>query len=261
MRAVAAGARARRSSATSIYRDASSAVYGALRAVPMSGWSRRLVARSAAVFTVTLLLVGASVYALSRIPTSFLPVEDQGYMLVSVQLPDGASLSRTTAALDEVTRRARAVPGVDKVIAIAGLSALDGNCQPRQCRRRLCHADRLEGAQQQGEDLLGLDRRAQPGGWLGSRRTGPALVAAAAADPGHRQRRRASPCRSSCATAASTMPSSSAIGDADRRAGPRAERRFQAACNTVQRPGAAGRNWRSTAPRPRRSGHLVRRRR
>ncbi len=33
----------------------------------------------------------------SRIPTSFLPVEDQGYMLVVMQLPDGASLERTDA--------------------------------------------------------------------------------------------------------------------------------------------------------------------
>jgi len=119
------------------------------------GLVRRLVARSGVVFTVTLLLVGASVYALSRIPTSFLPVEDQGYMLVSVQLPDGASLSRTTAALDEVTRRARAVPGVDKVIAIAGLSALNDNASLANAGVAYVMLTDWK-ARRKGEDLLGL---------------------------------------------------------------------------------------------------------
>ena len=42
-------------------------------------------------------------YGLSRVPTGFLPIEDQGYVLVSVQLPDGASLARTKNALDKVS--------------------------------------------------------------------------------------------------------------------------------------------------------------
>jgi HAE1 family hydrophobic/amphiphilic exporter-1 len=72
-------------------------------------------------------LVGLAVYALSRVPTAFLPIEDQGYFLIAVQLPEGASLERTTRALDDVTQRVRAQPGVDKVVAIAGLSALNDN--------------------------------------------------------------------------------------------------------------------------------------
>ena len=63
---------------------------------------------------------------LARMPTGFLPIEDQGYVLVSVQLPDGASLSAPSACS---TRSARspARPRVDKVIAISGVSALDNN--------------------------------------------------------------------------------------------------------------------------------------
>ncbi len=34
-------------------------------------------------------------FGLARVPTGFLPIEDQGYLLVGVQLPDGASLART----------------------------------------------------------------------------------------------------------------------------------------------------------------------
>ena len=44
-----------------------------------------------------LILIGVSGYGLSRVPTGFIPIEDQGYLLVAVQLPDGAALERTRA--------------------------------------------------------------------------------------------------------------------------------------------------------------------
>ncbi|MDX2202167.1 MAG: efflux RND transporter permease subunit [Hyphomicrobiaceae bacterium] len=90
-----------------------------------AGLVRRLVARSSAVAAVGIALVGLAVFALSRVPTAFLPIEDQGYVLVAVQLPEGASLERTTTALDDVARRVRQQPGVERVVAIAGLSPLD----------------------------------------------------------------------------------------------------------------------------------------
>jgi HAE1 family hydrophobic/amphiphilic exporter-1 len=64
---------------------------------------------------------------LARVPTGFLPIEDQGYVLVSVQLPDGAALARTQAALDQVSTIARKDPSVAQVISIAGVSVLDNN--------------------------------------------------------------------------------------------------------------------------------------
>jgi len=48
-------------------------------------------------------------------------------MLATVQLPDGASLGRTQQVLDRVSEIAAKNPGVDKVITIAGISALDNN--------------------------------------------------------------------------------------------------------------------------------------
>ena len=45
--------------------------------------------------------------------------------MIAAQLPDAASLGRTTAALDNATKLALATPGVEQVIAISGLSALD----------------------------------------------------------------------------------------------------------------------------------------
>ncbi len=74
-----------------------------------------------------LILIGVSGYGLSRVPTGFIPIEDQGYLLVAVQLPDGAALDRTQNVLGQVGEIAGKVPGVDQVISIAGISALDNS--------------------------------------------------------------------------------------------------------------------------------------
>src|SRR5262249_62018311 len=66
-------------------------------------------------------------WALTRIPTSFIPIEDQGYLLVAAQLPDAASLERTQAVLNRITDVALKTPGVEHAITIGGVSALDGN--------------------------------------------------------------------------------------------------------------------------------------
>ena len=60
-------------------------------------------------------------------PTGFIPIEDQGYLLVAAQLPDGASLDRTQRVLDRVSEIAGKTPGVEQVISIAGISALDNS--------------------------------------------------------------------------------------------------------------------------------------
>ncbi len=76
---------------------------------------------------VALLIIVAAGYGLSRIPTGFLPIEDQGYLLATVQLPDGASLERTNEVLNQVSDIARNTPGVESALSIAGVSALDNN--------------------------------------------------------------------------------------------------------------------------------------
>src|SRR5689334_766997 len=74
-----------------------------------------------------LLVIGASGYGLSRVPTGFLPIEDQGYLIAAVQLPDGAALDRTQKVLDKVSEIVGKAPGVSQVITIAGISALDNS--------------------------------------------------------------------------------------------------------------------------------------
>ncbi|WP_225767721.1 efflux RND transporter permease subunit [Inquilinus sp. Marseille-Q2685] len=74
-----------------------------------------------------LVLIGVAGFGLTRVPSAFLPLEDQGYLLVAVQLPGGAALSRTDKTLERVSQIARTIPGVADVITIAGVSALEGN--------------------------------------------------------------------------------------------------------------------------------------
>ena len=56
----------------------------------------------------------------SSTPTGFIPLQDQGYLIVIVQLPSGSSLERTTAVVREVARRARQVDGIADAVIISG---------------------------------------------------------------------------------------------------------------------------------------------
>ncbi|HEV2436049.1 MAG TPA: efflux RND transporter permease subunit, partial [Verrucomicrobiae bacterium] len=87
----------------------------------------RMVQHSGRMVLIALALVALAAWGLTRIPTGFIPTEDQGYLMVSVQLPDGAALQRTERAMDEIARIGRGIPGVDRAIAIGGISPLDNS--------------------------------------------------------------------------------------------------------------------------------------
>ncbi len=63
--------------------------------------------------------LGATYFVSTRIPSTFLPVEDQGYFFVVIQLPDGASLERTDAVAKQVREILQKTPGVDIVGSIS----------------------------------------------------------------------------------------------------------------------------------------------
>jgi HAE1 family hydrophobic/amphiphilic exporter-1 len=73
--------------------------------------------------------LGATYLVSLRIPSTFLPVEDQGYFFVVIQLPDGASLQRTDAVAKQVRDILQATPGVDIVGSISGLNFLTAAAQ------------------------------------------------------------------------------------------------------------------------------------
>jgi hydrophobic/amphiphilic exporter-1 (mainly G- bacteria), HAE1 family len=88
---------------------------------------RTMAQRSGIMVAIALALVGLAGWGLSKIPTGFIPTEDQGYVIIALQLPDGASLERTERVMDRVTTIALGVPGVASVVAIGGVSPLDNN--------------------------------------------------------------------------------------------------------------------------------------
>jgi len=87
----------------------------------------RMASASAVSVVIALLIIAGGLYGLSRVASGFIPIEDQGYLVVAVQLPDGASLERTQKAMDQVAGIARKTPGVDQVVTVAGISPLDNS--------------------------------------------------------------------------------------------------------------------------------------
>jgi multidrug efflux pump len=65
-------------------------------------------------------------WSFNRMPTGFIPNQDQGYMFVTVQLPDSASLHRTVEAMNHVDEIVRSTEGVAHVIRICGMSFVLG---------------------------------------------------------------------------------------------------------------------------------------
>ena len=106
-----------------LYR-AFNAAFGATERVYV-GLVAAMTRRSGVMVLLALLLVLVAVLGLARVPTAFLPDEDQGYLIVSAQLPDGAAKERTDAVMQQISGIAKKVPGVDHVVAISGISVLD----------------------------------------------------------------------------------------------------------------------------------------
>jgi multidrug efflux pump len=73
-------------------------------------------------FIVYALVIAAVVILFARLPSSFLPEEDQGYFITNIQLPVGATQERTLAVLKKVEKYFLSQPEVDKIITVAGFS-------------------------------------------------------------------------------------------------------------------------------------------
>ncbi|MEY4394474.1 MAG: hypothetical protein RL595_1723 [Planctomycetota bacterium] len=78
---------------------------------------------------VLLVFVGLAVFTgwwYQKTPTGFLPTEDQGYVIIAVQLPDAASLDRTRAVIDRMNKVFSETEGVQHWFVLGGFSLLDG---------------------------------------------------------------------------------------------------------------------------------------
>jgi hydrophobe/amphiphile efflux-1 (HAE1) family protein len=78
---------------------------------------------------VFLVIVGLAGLLWEHLPTSFIPTEDKGYMAISVQLPDAASLQRTIATVSRIEGILRQQPAVNSFVSLAGFSILGFSSQ------------------------------------------------------------------------------------------------------------------------------------
>jgi hydrophobic/amphiphilic exporter-1 (mainly G- bacteria), HAE1 family len=90
-----------------------------------TGYARtvgRAVRRKLLMLGVYVGLAAVTVLTALHVPTGFVPLLDRGYAIVVVQLPDGASLSRTDAVIQKVSEIMKATPGVKDAVAFAGFN-------------------------------------------------------------------------------------------------------------------------------------------
>ena len=89
-------------------------------------FSRVLIHKSALSLAFLALVAFLGVRMGKKLPTSFLPEEDQGYLMITLRLPNSASLQRTSQATRKVEEIVRGIPGVQYITTIMGWSVLSG---------------------------------------------------------------------------------------------------------------------------------------
>jgi multidrug efflux pump len=87
---------------------------------------RRLLRLAAIALLVYVGFLVLTYFGFKTVPTGFIPTQDQGYLIVFAQLPDGASLQRSEEVRKQISDLASTVPGVAHRVEFAGFSALDG---------------------------------------------------------------------------------------------------------------------------------------
>ena len=101
-----------------------------------AGWSKvenlynktvgKMLDHATASLIVFLILAGVAFYGFVKWPTSYIPSEDMGYFMTSIQLPTGASLERTEKITNELADQVKQLPEVKDVMTISGFSMMGG---------------------------------------------------------------------------------------------------------------------------------------
>ena len=89
-------------------------------------WVGKCLKHPAVAIGIYLALCVAAFWGFMKWPTSYVPEEDMGYFMASVQLPSGASLDRTDKMVAQASKIIKDMPEVDDVIEISGFSFIAG---------------------------------------------------------------------------------------------------------------------------------------
>jgi hydrophobic/amphiphilic exporter-1 (mainly G- bacteria), HAE1 family len=87
-------------------------------------WSSAVIRKGFLVLGLLAVCIVAGVFCFGRLPSSFLPDEDQGYLYINMQLPNAASQERTSAAAAQVEKILANTPGVEYTTSVIGFSLL-----------------------------------------------------------------------------------------------------------------------------------------
>jgi len=87
-------------------------------------WSSALMRKSVVALVALVVIGGAAFFVSGKVPTSFLPDEDQGYFFLHLQLPNAASIQRTNEVATKIENILANTPGVKYTTTVAGFSLL-----------------------------------------------------------------------------------------------------------------------------------------
>ncbi|ULJ69948.1 efflux RND transporter permease subunit [Wielerella bovis] len=87
-----------------------------------SSWIAKTLRKAGTMFVVYVALAAVGVLLAMRLPSAFLPAEDQGNLMINVQLPAGATLERTEKTMNNIVGVAKSMPEVENVITVSGFS-------------------------------------------------------------------------------------------------------------------------------------------
>ena len=86
------------------------------------GWVAKILKRAGRFLIIYVAIIAAVAWTFSRLPASFLPAEDQGYIIVNVQLPPGATVNRTVEVMQQVEGYILKQPEVQSMVGVLGFS-------------------------------------------------------------------------------------------------------------------------------------------
>lgn len=91
---------------------------------------RSVIRKSIFAMLIFAVMTAGSLMLLKKLPTGFIPDEDEGSVFVNVRLPDGSTLERTQKVLEQVGQILQTTPGIQDYVSVAGFSMLDDAIAP-----------------------------------------------------------------------------------------------------------------------------------
>ena len=119
------------------------------------GWVAKMLTRTGRFMILFAAIVAVVVLLFMRLPASFLPNEDQGYIIANVQLPPGATQERTLAVMQQAEKFFLSQPEVDKMVSVLGFSFSGSGQNAALAFVPLKHWDERKGAGHSAQALAG----------------------------------------------------------------------------------------------------------